>query len=164
MEAAKYQEPLALAMQRQQCYIGRMSEQAEAPLAGYTIYDPIDPFENRAGPFFWKQDGDGGHLFALRAEKRHCNTYGVLHGGVMMTMSDLAMAATSKAERSDAYVTVSFNSEFVDSGFEGDIIECSGELVRRTGSMAFIRGRIEAGGRTLFVFSGVMKKLRRPSD
>ena len=141
-----------------------MSEQAEAPLPGYTIYDPIDPFENRAGPYFWKQDGDGQHYFALRAEKRHCNTYGVVHGGVMMTMSDLCMAATSKAERNDAYVTVSFNSEFTDSGFEGDIIECQGELVRRTGSMAFIRGRIEAGGRTLFVYSGVMKKIRRPSD
>lgn len=141
-----------------------MNQSAQAPLPGYAIYDPIDPFENRAGPFFWKQDGEGRHHFALRAERRHCNTYGVVHGGVMMTMSDLAMAATSKTERNDAYVTVSFNAEFVDSGLEGDIIECNGELVRRTGSMAFIRGRIEVGGRTLFVYSGVMKKIRRPAD
>jgi uncharacterized protein (TIGR00369 family) len=149
---------------RQQCYIGFMNEQAKVPLAGYAIYDPIDPFENHAGPFFWKEDEDGNHHFAMRAEKRHCNTFGVVHGGLMMTMSDLCMAATSKAERNDAYVTVSFNSEFVDSGFEGDIIECRGELVRRTGSMAFIRGRIEAGERTLFVYSGVMKKIRRTTE
>jgi uncharacterized protein (TIGR00369 family) len=140
-----------------------MNEQIEAPLPGYTVYDPVDPFENRAGPFFWKEDGEGNHLFAVRAEKRHCNTFGVVHGGVMMTMSDLCMAAMSKAERNDAYVTVSFSSEFVDSGLEGDIIECRGELVRRTGSMAFLRGRIETAGRTLFVYSGVMKKIRRPA-
>jgi uncharacterized protein (TIGR00369 family) len=132
-----------------------------APLDGYVLYDPIDPFENNAGPFFWREDDDGSHHFVVRAEKRHCNTHGVVHGGLMMTMADLCMAATSKAERTDAYVTVSFNSEFVSAGFEGDLVECRAELVRRTGSLSFVRGGIEADGRKLFVFSGVMKKLRR---
>lgn len=132
-----------------------------APLDGYVLYDPVDPFENRAGPFFWRQLDDGQNHFVVQAEKRHCNTHGVVHGGLMMTMADLCMAATSKAERADAYVTISFNSEFVSSGFEGDLIGCRGELVRRTNSLAFVRGKIEADERTLFVFSGVMKKMRR---
>ena len=82
-----------------------------------------------------------------------------------MTMADLAMAATSKAERDDAYVTVSFNCEFVAAGREGDIVETQTELVRRTGSMAFVRGSIRGGEETLFVFSGVMKRIgkKRPA-
>jgi len=123
-----------------------MTEVPEPPLPGYVVYDPVDPFENGAGPFFWRRLDDGGHHFVLRAEARHCNTFGVVHGGLLMTLADLTMAATSKAERSDAYITVSFNGEFVAPGLEGALIESRGELVRRTASMAFVRGRIEAEG------------------
>jgi acyl-coenzyme A thioesterase 13 len=138
-----------------------MEFEPSPPLPDYRLYDPVDPFENGAGPFFWRQSEDGSHHFVMLAEARHCNTYGVVHGGLMMTMADLSMAATSKAERSDAYVTVSFNSEFIASGQAGDLIECRSELVRRTGTMAFVRGTVEAGGRTLLAFSGVMKRLRQ---
>jgi len=137
-----------------------MTREPEAPLPGYVVYDPIDPFENGAGPFFWRRD-EGGDHFVFRAEPGHCNTFGVVHGGLLMTLADLTMAATSKERREDAYITVSFNGEFVAPGLEGMLIESRGELVKRTASMAFVRGRIEADGNTLFVYSGVMKRLRR---
>lgn len=135
------------------------SPSSAAPLPGYVLYDPVDPFENQAGPFYWAARDDGGHHFVLRAEARHCNSHGVVHGGLFMTMADLAMAATSKAEPDDAYVTVSFNCEFVAGGRLGDLIETETELVRRTRSMAFVRGRIYSNSTTLFVFSGVMKHI-----
>ena len=137
-----------------------MSEQAHAPpLEGYVIYDPVDPFENGAGPFYWRQLPDGSHHFVMRSEPRHGNAYGVIHGGLMMTMADLTMAVTAKAEPDDAYVTVSFNSEFVASARAGDLVEARAELVRRTGSMAFVRGHIHVGDSTLFVCSAVMKRI-----
>ena len=129
------------------------------PIEGYTIYDPIDPFENDAGPFYWRLLNDGTHHFVLRTEERHANAHGLIHGGLMMTMADLTMAVTAKGDPDDAYVTVSFNSEFVASGHAGDLVEARGELVRRTGSMAFVRGNIHVGERTLFVCSGVMKRV-----
>ena len=129
------------------------------PIEGYTIYDPIDPFENDAGPFYWRLLNDGSHHFVLRTEERHANAHGLIHGGLMMTMADLTMAVTAKGDPDDIYVTVSFNSEFVASGHAGDLVEARGELVRRTGSMAFVRGNIHVGERTLFVCSGVMKRV-----
>ena len=65
------------------------------PLDGYTIYDPIDPYENHAGPFFWKEE-NGVQKFALQAEARHCNRHEIVHGGLMMTMIDLAMVVAAK--------------------------------------------------------------------
>ena len=129
------------------------------PIEGYTIYAPIDPFENDAGPFYWRLLNDGSHHFVLRTEERHANAHGLIHGGLMMTMADLTMAVTAKGDPDDVYVTVSFNSEFVASGHAGDLVEARGELVRRTGSMAFVRGNIHVGERTLFVCSGVMKRV-----
>ena len=136
-----------------------MSKATPPPIEGYTIYDPVDPFENDAGPFYWRLLNDGSHHFVLRTEERHANAHGLIHGGLMMTMADLTMAVTAKGDPGDAYVTVSFNSEFVASGHAGDLVEARGELVRRTGSMAFVRGKIHVGETTLFVCSGVMKRV-----
>lgn len=135
------------------------SSPTPAPIEGYTIYDPVDPFENDAGPFHWRLLEDGSHHFVLRTEERHSNAHGVIHGGLLMTMADLTMAVTAKGEPDDAYVTVSFNSEFAAAAHAGDLVEARGELVRRTGSMAFVRGRIHVGETTLFVCSAVMKRV-----
>ena len=76
-----------------------------------------------------------------------------------MTMADFAMAAASKEVRSDTYVTIDFKAEFVDSGYEGELLECWSRLARRSNSMSFVQGNIEVGKRNLVVFSGVMKLL-----
>ncbi len=130
------------------------------PLDGYTIYDPIDPLENHVGPFFWKELEEGIQHFVLKAEARHCNRHEIVHGGLMMTMIDLAMVVAAKETSDEQLVTVSLNSEFVDAGRAGDLIEANGELVRRTGSMAFVRGRVYAGERTLLSSSAVLKRMR----
>lgn len=137
-----------------------MSDVPPPPFEGYTIYDPIDPYENLAGPFYWKQRKDGTHHFALTAEARHCNRHGIVHGGLMMAMIDLTMVVAAKQHQEEVLVTVSLNSEFIAAGNEGDIIEAEGELVRRTGSLAFTRGRIYVGDRTLLAASAVLKPLK----
>ena len=129
------------------------------PLDGYTIYDPIDPYENHAGPFVWKEE-NGVQKFALQAEARHCNRHEIVHGGLMMTMIDLAMVVAAKETWEEQLITVSLNSEFIDAGRAGELVEAEGELVRRTGSMAFVRGRVYASERTLLVSSAVLKRLR----
>ena len=137
-----------------------MSDATPPPLAGYTIYDPIDPYENVAGPFFWKARADGGHHFVLMTEARHCNRHGIVHGGLMMTMIDLTMVVSAKSHETEQLVTVSLNAEFIAAGQEGEIVEADGELVRRTRSLAFVRGRVFVGDRTLLTASAVLKPLK----
>ena len=136
-----------------------MSETPPPPLPGYTIYDPVDPFENRAGPFFWARLPDGGHHFVLRAEARHCNSHGIVHGGLMMTMIDLTLVIAAKEAPDEQLVTVSLNSEFIASARQGDLIEARGELVRRTRSLAFVRGQVTCGDRSLLTASAVLKPI-----
>ena len=130
------------------------------PIDGYTIYDPIDPLENLLGPFFWKELKDGTQHFVLKAEPQHCNRHQIVHGGLMMTMIDLAMVVAAKEKWEEQLVTVSLNSEFIDVGHAGELIEASGELIRRTGSMAFVRGKVHVGKRTLLSSSAVFKRMR----
>jgi uncharacterized protein (TIGR00369 family) len=136
-----------------------MNDAPPLPLEGYTIYDPTDPYENHAGPFFWREREDGAHHFVVKAEARHCNRHGIVHGGLMMTMIDLAMVVSAKQDWEEILVTVSLNSEFVAAGQQGEIVEAVGEVVRRTRSLAFVRGRVFVGDRTLLAASAVLKPL-----
>ena len=54
---------------------------------------------------------------------------------------------------------MSLNSEFIAAGQDGEVIEAAGELVRRTRSLAFVRGRVFVGDRTLLTASAVLKPL-----
>lgn len=136
-----------------------------APLDGFVLYDPDDPFEMHAGPFFWRAREDGSHHFVFRAETRHCNRQGNLHGGILMTMIDLTLAATAKEVVEDRVVTISLNSEFVSGGKVGEIIESTAELVRKTRSLAFVRGEIRVADRVLLTASAVFKRMTaRPAE
>ena len=131
----------------------------DTPLPGYRIYDLVDPFENHAGPFYWSKLDDGSHHFVLQAEARHCNSHGIVHGGLLMTMIDLAMVIAAKQNPNEQLVTVSLNSEFVAAARTGDLLEARGTLVRRTRSLAFVRGEVITGDRTLLAASAVLKPI-----
>lgn len=136
-----------------------MSGRTSPPIRGYSVYDPVDPFENRAGPFFWAELSGGRQHFVLEAEERHCNSHGIVHGGLLMTMIDLTLVITAKSAPGEQLVTVSLNSEFMASARQGDLIEATGELLRRTRSLAFVRGVITCGERTLLAASAVLKPI-----
>ncbi len=126
-----------------------MTDPVAPPLDGYTIYDPTDPFENLSGPFYWKKRDDGRDHVVLRADKRHCNRQGVVHGGLMLTMIDLTFAIVAKEFPDQRLVTISLSSEFVSSGPIGELIEAEAEIVRRTRSLCFLRGQVISAGETL---------------
>ena len=126
---------------------------------GYRAYAYEDPFEDHVGPFGYKVDG-GAISFAFRSDRRHANTGGTLHGGMLMTFADYALCLTAVWDQpGEKCVTVSCNCEFVAAGEPGALVEAAGEVVRRTRSLAFVRGQIRAGGRVLLTYSGIVKRI-----
>lgn len=135
----------------------------EGDWAGWYFWGDGDPFEAQSGPFFFREV-DGKIRCAFRAESKHMNGGGFMHGGCMMTFADYALFAIAWEHLKDSpAVTVSFNSEFVSAGKVGDLVEATGEVVRAGGSLVFVRGELSVGGRVLMPFSGVIKKVaKRP--
>ena len=129
--------------------------------AGYQTYDYVDPFENHVGPLGYKVD-DGKICFAFHVQPHHCNTQATLHGGMLMTFADFALCLIAIWDQpGEKCVTVSFNCEFSAAGQLGDRVESVGEVVRRTGSLVFVRGQISSGDRTLLNYSGIVKRIRQ---
>lgn len=78
-----------------------------------------------------------------------------------MAFADFALFWIAHNELQDTgAVTASFSSEFLDIAREGDLIEASGEVLRSTGSMIFVRGLISSERRPLLSFSAILKKSR----
>lgn len=134
---------------------------SEGEWAGWQTYE-TDPFETLAGPYYQRRDEQGRVVCAFRAEKKHMNGGGFMHGGCLATFADYALFVIGEdALRGSGSVTASLNCEFVDSAREGELIEARGEVVRAGGSMVFVRGLVETGGRPLLNFSAIVKKVRR---
>jgi uncharacterized protein (TIGR00369 family) len=134
---------------------------AEGEWAGWSAYSG-DPFEDLTGPFYCRADESGQVVCAFRAERRHMNGSGNMHGGCLLTFVDYAIFMIARDALIDSgSVTASMNAEFIDGSQEGELIEARGEVVRAGGSMVFLRGLVTSGGRPLLSFSSIIKKIRR---
>jgi acyl-coenzyme A thioesterase PaaI-like protein len=133
----------------------------EGEWAGWCGYTG-DPFEDLAGPFYWRKEENGEVVCAFRAERRHMNGGGFTHGGCLLTFADYCIFMFGRdVLAGSGSVTASMNAEFVDGSQEGDLIEARGEVVRAGGSMVFLRGLLTTSGRPLLNFSAIVKKVRR---
>jgi uncharacterized protein (TIGR00369 family) len=132
----------------------------EGEWAGWRRPD-TDPFELHAGPFYCRQLSDASRQCAFRVSHHHLNLFKSVHGGCLMAFADFALFWIAHNELQDTgAVTASFSSEFLDIAREGDLIEASGEVLRSTGSMIFVRGLISSERRPLLSFSAILKKSR----
>lgn len=122
-----------------------------------------EPFEHDlVGPLHFTID-DQGPVCAFRAERRHMNSAGVMHGGCLMTFADFALFGIAQEHLGDDVygLTVAFSSEFLDGPLEGEYIEARGDVLRAGGSLIFVRGIVTAEGRSCLSFSGTIKKSKK---
>ena len=145
-----------------------MSEQRNRP--GYRIPYPDDPYELYVGPFWTPDTPEPDGTVTLRVERRHCNGSGAVHGGMLATMADLAVCWVAVMDLPDErVVTVSLTNDYLSGALEGETLVAKPELVRRTGSLAFVRCEIRAfgetvddpAGRVVATSSAVLKRMRR---
>jgi acyl-coenzyme A thioesterase PaaI-like protein len=140
-------------------YQSKLMTVTEGPWAGWSCYPGGDPFEDLAGPFYYRQD-ERGYVSAFMPEFRHMNGGGFMHGGCIMTFADFAIFVIARDELLGAghTVTATFNGEFVGGAVEGRIVECRGEVVKAGRSMVFTRGLITQDDNPIMSFSAVIKK------
>ena len=123
-----------------------------------------DNFETHNGPFWHRNDDDGSVRCAFRVENKHLNGAGNVHGGAFMSFADYCLFAIASPILEAPAVTVSFGCEFLDAAREGELVEGNTEIMRAGGSMIFMRGLLKSGERSLFAFSGTIKRVKRKAS
>lgn len=110
--------------------------------------------------------GDGRTVLALAVQHRHTNSLGATHGGVAMTMLDvaMAMAARSFGERGPGTnVTVEMSTSFMRPS--SGRIEVLGQCLHRTATLAFCEAELrDAQGALCAKAKGTFKYWRRAAS
>ena len=118
------------------------------------------PFVNLLGFELALFEGGQSQIdFNTRPE--HGNSFGVTHGGAIMTLLDVTMATAARSVQADmGVVTIEMKSSFMRP-CRGKLVG-KGRLMHRTGTMAFTEATIYDGqGKACAHATGTFKYVRR---
>jgi uncharacterized protein (TIGR00369 family) len=104
---------------------------------------------------------DGRSRIAYDVRPEHQNSFAVAHGGAIMTLMDVTMAAAARSVNQEmGVVTIEMKTTFMQAA-RGRLIG-QGRLMHRTGSMAFTEATIfDADGRACAHATGTFKYVKR---
>ena len=105
---------------------------------GFVPISRTSPFTDLIGPIYQKTD-ESGLIIGLVAEEKHCNARGMVHGGVLGTLADIAMgySAAFSTQPPTRIVTTSQTVDYVGSAEKGDWIEVHTDVQKVGRSIAF---------------------------
>jgi uncharacterized protein (TIGR00369 family) len=133
------------------------SDLTPQPPAGFSRSSERGAFSNHNGPYFHSAEGTQA-FFAL---KRHCNSIGLIHGGMLAAFLDGVLASAAGRGAGRVAITVHLSIDFLDMGRAGEWVMGEASLTRATSDLAFVEGRAHVSGRSLARATGVFKLMRR---
>ncbi len=121
---------------------------------------PDQGFIELVGPIWTRRDGDR-RRFGFLPEPRHANLIGVVQGGMVMTFADRCLGMLAWEAAGGPAVTLAYEHHFVGPGRIGSFLELSGEVVRMTPGIVFMRGLVTAGSQAVASCQGTWKILSK---
>lgn len=129
---------------------------AGGAMEGYGELFRSSPFLDHVGPFYSKGKGQSLSI-GLRVLSHHLNARGLVHGGVLMTMADIALGyamATAKEPPISA-VTSHLSTDFAGSAKLDDWIESRVDIQKLGRTLCFANVYLSVGDARIVRASGV---------
>jgi uncharacterized protein (TIGR00369 family) len=115
------------------------------------------------GPLYSR--GEGADLVVgLRAERKHCNMRGTVHGGILATLADITLgySLAFSTDPPTAAVTANLSLDFAGAAKEGDWLEASVDYHKLGSRLAFgncyitVEGNRIARASAVFLVAGTL--------
>jgi len=109
------------------------------------------------------EGGESTLQFAPRPE--HQNSFGVAHGGAIMTLMDVTMATAARSVAPEmGVVTIEMKTSFMKPApGDGSTLTGRGQLIQRTAKMAFVEAKLyDNQGNVCAHSTGTFKYVKRP--
>jgi uncharacterized protein (TIGR00369 family) len=124
---------------------------------------PGDQAEDHIGPFFYYMEGEHPRT-AFRVQQHNCNAHDSVHGGVLMAFADYTLCLGANGGQNESVATVSCNNEFTAPAFKGDLILGRGKVIKRGGSIVFVRCELMVESKVVLMSSAVIKRIHNSKD
>ncbi|MEO5607609.1 MAG: PaaI family thioesterase [Polaromonas sp.] len=121
------------------------------------------PFVSHLG-FSLELFEDGASALSYTPQPEHLNSFAVTHGGVCMTLLDVAMALAARSVQKDmGAVTIEMKTSFMrPAPGDGSRLTARGRLLHRTATLAFTEATLyDAQGQACAHATGTFKYVRR---
>lgn len=130
---------------------------------GYQPFQSRSPFLDWVGPVYSKANPNGLSI-TIWVDGRHCNSRGIVHGGVISTLIDVALGYSAGHGVAGAKLTtVALNLEFLSPALPGQWIVCEGALSKHGRTVAHASCLVTSTGRTVARGAGIFAVQRDTS-
>jgi uncharacterized protein (TIGR00369 family) len=129
------------------------------------------PVLDLIGPLFSR--GEGSDLvIGLRAEAKHCNARGTVHGGILATMADVALGyvLAFSSDPPSGLVTANLSLDFAGTANVGDWMEAHVDIQKQGSRLSFANCYITVGEQRIvrasavFLVTGQLAAKRGPDS
>lgn len=134
-------------------------------------FEPLfrtSPFLETLGPFLYRRTLDG-FVIGLRVAEKHANARGTAHGGLLLTLADIALGYTAafSEEPPLSLTTANLSADFAGHAKIGDWVEAHVDLQKIGRRLVFANAYLVVGAERIARASAVFARnagtLAKPS-
>ena len=137
-----------------------MQDEEPPPPAGFEPLFRTSPFLDTVGPLFYRKEAGGGFVIGLRVLPKHTNARGSAHGGLLLTLLDVALGyrAAFSQDPPAALTTASVCADFAGAPKLGDWVEAHVDVQKVGSRLAFANAFLVVDGERLVRGSAVFSR------
>lgn len=112
-------------------------------------FEPLfrtSPFLETLGPFFYRRT-ENAFVIGLRVEDKHTNARGTAHGGLLLTLADIALGYTAafSADPPLSLTTANISADFAGHAQVGDWVEAHVDIQKIGSRLVFANAYLLVG-------------------
>ncbi|HXZ02899.1 MAG TPA: hotdog domain-containing protein [Stellaceae bacterium] len=132
---------------------------AEIP-AGFEPLFRSSPYTETIGPLYHRK-GSAPLVLAVRILDKHANARGFAHGGLLLTLADLALgyAMAFREDPPASLITASLSADFAGTAKVGDWVEAHVDIQKSGSRLAFANAYLTVGGERILRASAVFARM-----
>ena len=133
---------------------------ARQPPEGFALSRGRGPYSTHNGPWYDRIEGERFErgFFVL---ERHCNSFGIIHGGLISTFLDGLLAGQVFRHTGRVGVTIQLSTDFLSMARAGDWVQGDAKVTRHAGDLVFVEGRGHAKSRDIARAHAIFKLMVR---
>ena len=120
-------------------------------------------FNQVIGTLLVRENGPGRGICRMFPDESHSNLGDMVHGGAILTFIDMALFAGGRMAGAEVNraVTLDLSTRFLSPGRIGVPLDAEVELLRETGWLIFLDGRVTQEDELVASFTGALRKFAR---
>ena len=122
------------------------------------------PFLEANGPFYQRMEGKS-LILGIRIAEKHANARGLAHGGLLMTLADIALGYNAAISQDPpmSLITTNLSADFASSAKLGDWVEARVDIQKIGQRVAFANAYLSVGEERIVRASAVFVVANRTS-